>query len=173
MMIPDLPTDAEPTVGLTYRVPTAFGLYGSRDRTDWWPILGSWHEDAAIIGFGSHHYHFDFRFFSDVQWDYLARQVEGYYFGAVLCRVTAEGRVIRRDLVCMRPMPIYPTRLAPWLGKLQDAYRDHRLKDDLICPHKGAPLKGLPVRDGCVTCPLHGLRWDMETRRLAGEVDAV
>ena len=31
------------------------------------------------------------------------------------------------------------------------------------CPHKGGPLADGIVADRCVTCPLHGLRFDLAT----------
>ena len=31
------------------------------------------------------------------------------------------------------------------------------------CPHAGGPLADGIVADRCVTCPLHGLRFDLET----------
>jgi len=34
---------------------------------------------------------------------------------------------------------------------------------DAVCPHAGGPLGDGIVARGCVTCPLHGLRIDLET----------
>jgi nitrite reductase (NADH) small subunit len=34
---------------------------------------------------------------------------------------------------------------------------------DATCPHKGGPLADGLVADRCVTCPLHGKRFDLET----------
>jgi nitrite reductase (NADH) small subunit len=43
--------------------------------------------------------------------------------------------------------------------RMADAFRaiDH------ACPHAGGPLADGIVAGGCVTCPLHGLRFDLET----------
>jgi len=43
-----------------------------------------------------------------------------------------------------------------------------RLRDGLratqaLCPHAGGPLADGIVADSCVTCPLHGRRFDLET----------
>jgi nitrite reductase (NADH) small subunit len=43
-----------------------------------------------------------------------------------------------------------------------------RLRDgfaavDASCPHRGGPLSDGLVADGCVTCPLHGWRFDLRT----------
>ncbi len=34
---------------------------------------------------------------------------------------------------------------------------------DAECPHRGGPLADGLVADRCVTCPLHGKRFDLET----------
>ena len=44
---------------------------------------------------------------------------------------------------------------------------------DAACPHRGGPLSDGLVADRCVTCPLHGRRFDLRTgEQLAGD-DAV
>ena len=53
-------------------------------------------------------------------------------------------------------------------ARLSAAYRDARLVNGTICPHRGADLRGMkPDADGCVRCPLHSLRWNLKTGRLA------
>lgn len=32
---------------------------------------------------------------------------------------------------------------------------------DRSCPHAGSPLDRAAVRDGCITCPRHGVRFDL------------
>jgi nitrite reductase (NADH) small subunit len=44
---------------------------------------------------------------------------------------------------------------------------------DAECPHAGGPLADGLIGDGCVTCPLHGWRFDLETGRAIGEDAAV
>jgi nitrite reductase (NADH) small subunit len=39
---------------------------------------------------------------------------------------------------------------------------------DAACPHEGGPLGDGLVADSCVTCPLHGLRIDLETGEAVG-----
>ena len=62
--------------------------------------------------------------------------------------------------------PEYPAEQIGWLEKLEEAYGDHRLKPGLICPHRGADLTGIEPVDSVVTCPLHGLRWDLTSGKL-------
>ena len=33
------------------------------------------------------------------------------------------------------------------------------------CPHRGALLKSMPVKDGVITCPNHGLKFDAQTMK--------
>ena len=48
-------------------------------------------------------------------------------------------------------------------ARLSKAYRNARLVNGTICPHRGADLRGIkPDADGCVRCPLHALRWNIE-----------
>ena len=44
---------------------------------------------------------------------------------------------------------------------------------DHSCPHEGGPLADGIVADACVTCPLHGWRFDLETGRRQGGDGAV
>lgn len=39
---------------------------------------------------------------------------------------------------------------------------------DAACPHSGGPLSDGIVGDNCVTCPLHGWRFDLRTGAAAG-----
>lgn len=45
-----------------------------------------------------------------------------------------------------------------------------KLKHDCIykskCPHRGYNLSTVPVEDGMITCPLHGLQFDPDTHKL-------
>ena len=69
--------------------------------------------------------------------------------------------------------PEYPSEFMAehWLPELEEAYRHHRIKQSLVCPHKGGDLAGSRVVNGTVTCPLHGLRWDLRTGKLAPRAD--
>lgn len=39
------------------------------------------------------------------------------------------------------------------------------------CPHAGGPLQDGLVADGCVTCPLHGRRFDLRSGERIGGTD--
>ena len=44
---------------------------------------------------------------------------------------------------------------------------------DHACPHAGGPLADGIVAGGCVTCPLHGLRFDLDTGAAVGGEERV
>ena len=158
-------------IGRFYLVPT---VYGPLDfRMDYWPVLGPMHDDKEVIGFPLSHYHYDFRFFNADQWAYVLRYTGGgVVHGVVMCdnpdSETKPGPIIFRRRKCQREYPEFPFKRAEsgWLPKLREKYEAVIMKD-LTCPHKGASLRGLAVSEaGCVTCPLHGLRWNIETGEL-------
>lgn len=160
-------------VGRFYSVPTVYGLFGY--KYDDWPVLGPMHDDIEVIGFPHVHYHYDFRFFNDRQWSFALRYTwGGSPHGMVMSHnpdhpETKPGAVVFRRRKCSREYPEFPREkaLPGWLPKLEEKYWAATVKD-WICPHKGASLRGLPMdKDGCITCPLHGLRWDIESGQLA------
>ena len=162
----------------------------------WWPVIGPAHDDAEIIGFEPKHWHVDFRFLDgpDRERTRFATLIPEVFVtpisrvipdlpGEIDCPhhdhtqnwvdvddLPHEGipqesyfRVLESRY--RAEYPVYPPMI-PWLGDLEAAYRDHRLKPGLICPHRGAGLSGIEPVDGIITCPLHGLDWCAETGRL-------
>lgn len=148
----------------------------------WIPVLLPWHEDASIIGFPEHHYHYDPRFLSK-------RAYREFSYGLVLSRhpgmsgfspriantsqTLFDGEIVYRRLTYKRPFP--PYRLFEdragremrngWPSKLETAYAHDHLRNG-VCPHRGINLTTCPVVYGVVTCPGHGLRWNVETGKL-------
>lgn len=186
MKIEPIFTDLPPVIGQRYKVPTVFGyLYGQYKP---WPVLGPRHDDKEIIGFELVHYHLDLRFVNPADYRHLC------HFGPPHRHVLHDmpvpgqtkpgnfplGPVVFRWRKYYRETPVFPQlaaewssqpsypaeRSAPWMNLLEKAYEGHRLGLDLICPHRGASLKNMPVVDGCITCPLHGLQWDAATGEL-------
>jgi hypothetical protein len=137
----------------------------------WVPILGPKHEDAAYIGFPKQHYHFDFRFLKNGGFRYLVNadspKAHGCVAGDDAFHINTV-RLLRR--VCVRQMhewPVTDTRDRPisWMPALEQAFADKRMKC-MTCPHRGMPLNGMPVKDGVVVCPGHGLAWNIQTGEL-------
>lgn len=62
-------------------------------------------------------------------------------------------------------VPLYEGRRVTVDGRRIAVFRTddgvHAVAAD--CPHAGGPLQDGLVADGCVTCPLHGWRFDLRT----------
>ena len=171
---------APPVVGKFYMVPCIRVTESSYLPPGLWPITGPKHEDAELLNFPFQHFHVDVRFLTPKQ---VRAHGSPYGLGdgssvrSVLVRpitVTfADGspNSVRwsgpelAELRCRRKMPLYPEVAdQPLWKQLGDAYADKRVKCGK-CPHRGLPLESLPREPGTdiVTCPGHGLRWDLKT----------
>lgn len=164
-----------PVVGERYLVPTI--RYKWFGEVAAWPVIGPKHDDLEIINFAAPHYHVDGRFLTRAQ----ARKAHRYYFrGVSLALASAPIHVnlgsdeslpalVWRTRVCFTASVAYPDEIArrAWLPRLESYYQADNLRagsGGWVCPHRGAPLGSmLPDDDGCITCPLHGLRWHAET----------
>lgn len=164
-------------IGQWYEVPCVFFPYLGYP-SQWWPVLGPRHSDARIIGFADEHFHVDIRFVTKAQRRimdaYCEHRRDGVHtvFASPISQrrqwsdfdgpphIPAEEPTIKRKQ-CKSVFPDY-TAIGRWHQPLEDAYECAKMVNG-ICPHQGAPLEGLEVRDGVVTCPLHGLRWSVDT----------
>jgi hypothetical protein len=144
------------------------------------PVLAPAHEDAQFFNFPHRHYHIDFRFVDDDLWERLRQSP------TVHSCVVAESLLARPDLQwlrlrCRRMMPEFPAadaippdaRIGDYEGlvvalcEMETHYLDTRIDTEtLVCPHRRICLKGLPVQDGVVVCPGHGLAWNVVTGAL-------
>lgn len=151
-------------VGRYYSVPCVFVAPWNRTL----PIMGPLHEDREVIGFEEDHWHIDWRFV-DTQW-YRDAGKFSVRHGKVISAKNAGGPVVRRNLKCKREMPEFPAQVrgnqVHWLSKLEDVFAGTRLKTGMVCPHRGIPLAGCPVKNGVVVCPGHGLAWCAATGEL-------
>lgn len=169
------------TLGQSYQVPCVRWVYFG--KLDWWPVLGPLHSDSKIIGFEPDHYHVDPRFLSRDQYSWLTSRVRTHrsdqpWYGFPLhdARIRPSSEAIasiptlkRRKY--QREHGVIAWSRARWMKELQDAYAHACMKQG-VCPHQGAPLKGIAVVDGVVTCPLHGLKWVVATGRLLRRVES-
>lgn len=154
-------------IGKFYQVPTVYGVlfYQWAD----WPVIGPMHEDKEIINFPAIHYHLDFRFFTQGQWGWVRRVFSVPQSGVLHEQNGVKlGPVVFRRRKCQREYPAFPLKdHQTWLFELRQKYKK-TVMTDWTCPHRGASLRGMPIDEaGCVTCPLHGLRWDLESGKLA------
>lgn len=138
------------------------------------PVFGPLHEDREIIGFPEEHWHIDWRFVPSAFID--QRTSRGVVHGLVVSWKNARGGIVMLRRKCRREMPDFPThphsgREVFWLRDLEANHRGARLKCGRICPHRGLPLAGCPVKDGVVVCPGHGLAWNVDTGELVRRLD--
>lgn len=164
-----------PIVGRYYLVPTVKGPFFGRSRL--WPVTGPVHSDADYLNFPPMHYHIDGRFLSLPSLTEIERAVR--YIDSSLAILVASQPISTLQpvgwsrLQCLREQPAYPyeralTKIETFV-RLWAAFAGRQCKADAtgwICPHRGAVLGSLPVKDGVITCPLHGLRIAVLTGRV-------
>lgn len=164
-------------VGKYYLVPTVYVPRLPRSlRTV--PVIGPPHEDAEFINFPHRHLHPDRRFVSSSWMNYYRARggleaKEGHWSVVYSFKVNELDTGIREGdrmrMQCKRLVGSF--RLdAPWLTKLENAYRLEKLRDGHICPHRGISCRGVIAENGGVVCPGHGLKWNLETGSLVPRV---
>jgi nitrite reductase/ring-hydroxylating ferredoxin subunit len=144
------------------------------------PVLLPVHEDAEYFDFPYLHFHIDFRFVSDDLWERM-RACTAHIHACIVTRSLVAEEQRMHTLVCLRTMPEFPRAaeierndgdkvhegLVSAVCALERHYRHLRIDTQtLICPHRGVCLKGLPVTEGTVVCPAHGLAWNVKTGAL-------
>lgn len=167
-------------IGKFYRVPAIKTLRKSHWYGMWMPIIGPLHRDIEILKFPPEHWHVDWRFAPERALK-LCRYKQPY---SEVVQVLAydhcdwmpadqkypqiEGGVEMKRMRCKRAWPQYPHTLIQrhWGPALEKAFSECKLKPGLICPHRGISLEGAHREGDVVTCPGHGLRWNVKTGEL-------
>lgn len=151
-----------PVPGRYYKVPCLKKL------GRWWPLTGEKHDDKEYLKFAPQHYHLDVRFIPP---NLVAREWSGNYgpYSHFFAWPVQDERIPDgwidtgepelRARLCYRDWPRYPVIFRA----LHEAYKDSKLPDCRICPHRGYPLNQISPREGKLICPLHGLAWDAQT----------
>ena len=75
------------------------------------------------------------------------------------------GAATWHDVGSIADVPLFEGRVAVVDGARVAVFRtaDGLFALDAACPHAGGPLSDGIVAGGCVTCPLHGWRFDLRT----------
>lgn len=173
-----------PVVGQTYAVPCYRKRMGVALEVPtghhYIPVYLPAHEDGELLSFPVWHYHVDLRFLSP-------KAVHRRYVDSVQVETMMSPEEIRQTLVnsfnlvptdsgdadyanlWWKPMVCHSSEQRPVssISQLDHHFRDHRLSC-LKCPHKGANLADIaPDKWGFVRCPMHGLKWNVRTKRAA------
>jgi len=183
-------------IGQRYDRPCVRAAWWSAVEIEWVPIIGPRHEDQEFIGVKPQHFHVDYRFVPKRQrdgdeegpavyrpsvptifrrpvnvvsplWPTAPSSIDIDELGRYPDLPVSSWYQVRR-FTYTGPYPAYPFDRPQWLHGLYEAYRRRRLKPGMVCPHRGADLTGMVLdEEGCVTCPLHGLRWNATTGKIA------
>jgi hypothetical protein len=150
------------------------------NRYRYLPILGPPHTDEVIkadgslvkgdLGFIPAHYHLDQRFMTDKQIkERVILFVESFlkHTSDPLERLNQPQRLreITRPMKCLRND--FPNKVI--LRHIARRYYDAIAIHDR-CPHRGCYLGNLPVHNNCVQCPMHGLKFNVHTKKCTGEI---
>ena len=165
------------TQGTKYLVPCFFPFRGTM-RPKWYPILlaESTHTDPDL-GVTVEHLHYDSRFIADK--DLLMKDGQPYIASVVVGlpahhtweQMEKSSMIVWKKRACYRKEQVFPQPQFERLvtGRIKDQYAHTRM-ENMTCPHRGTCMKGHPVKNingkQGVTCPAHGLTWDIETRFL-------
>jgi hypothetical protein len=160
-------------VGKFYRVPCVETDRHTWLGNGWLPVLGPLHEDRGAVNFPWAHWHVDWRFVDQRKYREVLqmRTDPRSVFGVVIQRKDTDERFIvsgeptMRRMKCKREFAAYPASQAQWLPALEREFAGCKMKN-MVCPHRGLPLRGCPQDGDVVTCPGHGLRWNIKTGEL-------
>lgn len=174
-----------PAIGETYLVPciraasfapmeaSTLALCVAEDG-EFMPVIGTKHNDARY-GFGAvTHYHFDYRFLRQGLMDWIDLRRSGLTGPpeSPLDWVLPE-QALHEDfahlepMVCLREMPEHEFFHNSNVWLLQPHFKDKRIDPkDPMCAHHKVCLASLKAKDGAVTCPAHGLRWNLKSGEL-------
>jgi Rieske [2Fe-2S] domain len=139
----------------------------------WIPVLGQVHEDSKTILFPHVHVHIDTRFIDFQEWpDVNGINVQNELITRPVCLLQAFGRgfsvnkyaqtAYRVEWAIKRRKCKNNAVKFPKLEKLHKEYEGTQLGEDMICPHRGMPVRCGHLENGVYTCPGHGLQWDRQ-----------
>jgi Rieske [2Fe-2S] domain len=144
-------------------------------KYEYLPVLGPAHWDAGIDSDGNFtdaivelHHHLDQRFmtteeiseyggFKYFTYNDLSETFKGITFGK-------KGQeTVRMPKVCLRTNFLVQL----YLTNIEKRYNNSKVINNR-CPHHGTYLGNLEVHNNCITCPMHGLKFNNHTKKYAG-----
>jgi hypothetical protein len=158
-----------PMIGETYLVKCVYAKFGSESNKHWVPVFGELHHDKELY-LEKKHYHIDWRFRDRIHQESQEEtyRLHGYYLGiknTYFYQPILEENIIIEEykpLIYQRHFEEFPEHS---FDELLDLYKGVKMQG-MICPHKRANLASCEIINGCVTCPCHGLKWNVETGEL-------
>lgn len=171
----------EVVVGRSYLVPvvTSPKEVMSDPRNGTVPVFGPLHADPDLVDWGNdwRHLHIDWRFVSPRVFQIARERLEdqsrnGFYSIVVWEDISkrdgldvfmARRKCHRQWEECGSFPAVQATK---WVNFEQRFARARLDPQTMLCPHRGMCLRGLPVDDDVVTCPGHGLRWNVKTGQM-------
>ena len=175
-----------PCISLT---PGGYVLGGNK----WAPIFGPIHQDADFFNFPYDHVHIDFRFLSNAVFRRVRARYDRNCDARGVYKMVANSPhqpITMRKLECKRDWPSpyayteqifskmttdecrdYTEQQLPKTARgycaLRAAFADKKMTN-MVCPHKGMPLDEAHREGDVVTCPGHGLKWNVVTGEAVG-----
>jgi hypothetical protein len=189
MKLSDLKMGEEPSVGEVYLTP-CLDLTGCTHQELPWPsfqsyqkamhaipVLGNHHQDPEFrfAGGEKSHYHVDMRFLEELEFKFLWNTTSNYannneHVSFPIVPIHFMKNPPKPSLqakVCFRTLADFSDiRLGQGddYSDFEDDMEKHTLNlENPVCGHHGTSLKGMCVKNGIVTCPLHGARWSATT----------
>lgn len=136
----------------------------------WCPVFGEKHHDKELY-LEKIHYHIDWRFMPQkyLEEHHQNYQNKGWYLG--IQNTYFYSPMMEYEIEEERYLPLeylqdfehFPDHS---FDELLELYKNVKMKD-MICPHKKANLKSCKVENDIVTCPCHGLKWNVKTGYLS------
>ena len=159
-----------PVIGEYYEVKCvlAYRRYG----TFWMPVFSDSHKDG-IYGLDIEHFHVDWRFVRKevIEIDKKIMGENDFYGRQNKDKAENYSAILKREIIgepeymrwkYLRHFSLPEDML---FHKLRDKMKNCKMKE-MICPHHGANLISCLAINGVVTCPQHGLKWNVETGEL-------
>jgi hypothetical protein len=151
-------------VGRTYLVP--FGIGDFAGFYSEWPVLVPGHYDPLIDDTVPYHYHIDYRFCTYEQVRHMKRAFDSKSLDIIASTSvtipTNTNWPRYKPLKCLRQFE----EATGYFTKLHPAFVGTKLiksENGWVCPHQMTNLAVVPIIDGTITCPVHGLRWCAKT----------
>lgn len=154
---------------LEWRIVNGEPIPNSTERFFVTPVINHPHNDVEN-GQPEAHYHIDYRFLKhakDGDYPTIQNKHSRYYFGEDI-RPQEE---LHGELQYL-PMPVINAEFAGItpVSLISKTKLKHRCIHKGKCPHRGFDMAQVPVVDGVIKCPLHGLQFDAKTGKLLNKL---